>query len=357
MGFTKRDTAMMKGAAICLMLWHHLFTFPERLEGIAVISMPFINGDTLAVAAGQFGKICVALFALLSGYGTYLSARSSADTDGMTGRHLLKMYSSYWLVYFIAVPVSLLLGKAAPDPFWEDLIYGALGFRFSYCSEWWFITPLSILLIMFPFIRRAVDRPRWGFMADFAVLTLVNAVICYLLPRIMEAQVLARLNDSFFWLEFFTVLTLLPSFAMGCILAKHDIFGKVKERSSGGFLHCAAALAVLAALFLIHPFNWVFYDYINAALFICCLLVLLKGRWAALPGRLLEALGRESTFMWLTHSLFCYHWCKKLVFAPKVSVLIFLLLLVMSYIAARLLSLLYAALGRLFRRAHEIKLP
>ena len=51
--------------------------------------------------------------------------------------------------------------------------------------------------------------------------------------------------------------------------------------------------------------------------------------------------------MWLIHALLCYHWCQKLIYAPKYAPLIFLWLLALSYAAARLVRLLYSIPARL----------
>ena len=84
MEFTKRDTKFIKGVAICLMLYHHLFAFPERVTEGVFISLWSFNDTNLSVCLGAFGRICVPLFTLMSGYGCYLS--SSGVTYGVFTR-------------------------------------------------------------------------------------------------------------------------------------------------------------------------------------------------------------------------------------------------------------------------------
>jgi uncharacterized membrane protein len=50
------DTLLIKGIAICLMLWHHLF-FQNPEFGFLVFH------------TAQLSKLCVALFLFISGYG------------------------------------------------------------------------------------------------------------------------------------------------------------------------------------------------------------------------------------------------------------------------------------------------
>jgi len=56
--FSSTDSFILKGIAICLMLWHHLFTTIECGE--------------VALYWGRLGKVCVSIFLFVSGYGLYV---------------------------------------------------------------------------------------------------------------------------------------------------------------------------------------------------------------------------------------------------------------------------------------------
>lgn len=353
MEFTKRDTKILKGIAICLMLCHHLFTFPDMLVGVSFVSLPFIEGMSVATRAGEFGKICVALFTLLGGYGAYVSAARSDKSDAeLTGRHLVSLYTTFWKVFIIAVPVSLLLGQPHGSPFLEDLIYSFLGLRFTYCSEWWFITPFALITILSPLIRHFADRRHGSFLSSLLWLACFSAFIYYLLPAIMRTSLLFDFSQTFFWIESYTIMTLVPAYAMGCLLAKYDLLSRFKAlcMSARKAPLLFGALAVLAVLFYMHIYTWQLYDFINSALFICCVLVLLSTRPGHYIAPLFEKLGEESTSMWLTHTLLCYHWCQKLVYAPRFAPLIFVWLVVLSYALARLIRLFYSLLSRAYAK-------
>ena len=75
---TKDETNFVKTIAIIFMLVHHFLGFPEWLEsGININYLPVrVKGVPLEIAiAGQF-KICVAIFAFVTGYGWYLSGKT-----------------------------------------------------------------------------------------------------------------------------------------------------------------------------------------------------------------------------------------------------------------------------------------
>lgn len=351
MEFTKRDTKILKGIAIALMLCHHLFTFPERLVGVSYVSVPFINGMTLAGCMGQFGKLCVALFTLLGGYGTYLSLSRAESGGAVVARHLKSLYTSYWRVFILAVPISLALGAARANPFMEDLIYSFLGLRFTYCSEWWFITPFAMLTILAPGVRRFIDRENASFFSSFLWIVAANAATYYLIPPLMKTPLMAALAGTVFWTEVYTAMTLLPAYALGALMAKYALPARVKARCEARRGVCtAAALVVLGGLIYIHPFNWLAYDFINAGIFMLVMLALLSTGLGRLCAPVLVRLGEESTAMWLIHTLLCYHWCQRLVFAPRYGILIFIWLIILSYAAARLLRLFWRGIGALWAR-------
>lgn len=206
--FTKLDTSVMKGVAVSLMIAHHLFTFPERLVDVGYISVPFINGMTLAACLGQFGKICVSVFTLLSGYGTYLSLSRAQNDAAVTLRHIRSLYISYWKVFLIAVPISLFLSRSFGEGTAINVIYSFLGIRLAYCSEWWFIIPFAVLIILAPYTKRFIDRPSSSFASRFLWILAANAALYYVLNPLMKTPLMSKLYESVFWAFFSSALTL-----------------------------------------------------------------------------------------------------------------------------------------------------
>lgn len=90
------DSLFLKGLAIAAMLWHHLFyTHPEY--------------GSLIYRTSQLGKICVAIFLLISGYGVahqYCNSREFHASHFLWHR-LVKFYMNYWVVFLIVVPIGV----------------------------------------------------------------------------------------------------------------------------------------------------------------------------------------------------------------------------------------------------------
>ena len=105
--FSKRDSLAVKGAAILLMLCLHCFRIPELYAGFPVNFAPF--PEDLVNRICTYGKVCVGIFAFISGYGwqkptgTYLTGTSpgpvSAAITSPSGLSGPFTFSVFWLVW------------------------------------------------------------------------------------------------------------------------------------------------------------------------------------------------------------------------------------------------------------------
>ena len=110
--FTREDTSIAKGIAIILMFTHHLFTFPDRIRsGSEYLSLFSISGDNIELIVGRFGKICVAMFLFLSGFGIYKQfIKDKNNIYFILFNKIKKIYINYWIIFLIFIPISFVLG-------------------------------------------------------------------------------------------------------------------------------------------------------------------------------------------------------------------------------------------------------
>lgn len=148
----KKDTAVLKGIAICAMLFHHLYAVPPSLY----VNINF--ADCLRWI-GELGKVCVAIFLFCSGYGLSAQYGMSSTFDTrfsikLVVKRLLKFYVNYWAVFIVFVPITILVfNRPLSVPYGENVnfvkrfvfdIFGIQGFH-SYNVTWWF----NLLIIIF----------------------------------------------------------------------------------------------------------------------------------------------------------------------------------------------------------------
>ena len=66
-GLKKEDSAALKGLAVLLLIFHHCYRIADRIERYQVDLCGLTTEQLVAIA--ECCKICVAIFAFVSGYG------------------------------------------------------------------------------------------------------------------------------------------------------------------------------------------------------------------------------------------------------------------------------------------------
>ena len=112
MKFTKEDTNMIKGAAVLMLLYYHLFYYEPMFSAFPVNFAPFTLGRVMY--GSRIWNICVSIFLFLSVFGMYRSLETLEQSSGkeLNGKqcfwYVCKRYFSLMLG-FIAVYVTMLL--------------------------------------------------------------------------------------------------------------------------------------------------------------------------------------------------------------------------------------------------------
>lgn len=162
-GITKQHTQMLYGVAILMMIYHHLFLDPTRLS---VKYFSLLSGSMLGRSVEQniawFCKLCVAIYAFISGYGLYRSATGSR-IEQPAGRvkanyyyvinHILVLMKKYWVVFFLSLPFVMIFEFEKPLVEELDyLIFGLFGLSSKYNSAWWYLSQYIFMLLLYPII-------------------------------------------------------------------------------------------------------------------------------------------------------------------------------------------------------------
>lgn len=347
MNFSKEDTKVIKGTAIILMLYHHLFSFPDRIgENITYISLFNIAGMPTAYWIGVFGKMCVAIFMFLAGFGTRISFKDSNSNQLSQGiiTKLFHLYKTYWQVFFIVIPISILLKVERVTPDISSLVWNFTGLNITYNGEWWFFTPYIICILLYPAIRKMINRKNACLPSDLFYIVLIHGFIFTIVPHIVEYPVFTDFSKTLLWAKLYNALKLLPVFMIGALFANYNVLSKIKCIYGKKILTTIISIISLCIIFYMRKETGEIYDHIYAPLFIIALTLLLQTplKIVSVIYQLLQKIGSESTVIWLTHSFFCYHWCQKIIFAPKYSILIVIWLLLINYLFAKAIKIFWS---------------
>ncbi len=162
--FTKVDTSVVKGVAILALSLHHLY---PNSPGIP---MDFGNLSVPTLIATSC-KACVAVFAILSGYGlTEGWKRRTTSEPRFVLRHVWTLLSSFWACYLVVATTYFLSGATLQSVYGVggvgpvgNLLFDILGmaelFRMPTLSgPWWYMSAAIIFYLLFPLLYRGVKH-------------------------------------------------------------------------------------------------------------------------------------------------------------------------------------------------------
>ncbi|MBS6765015.1 MAG: hypothetical protein KH304_15740, partial [Clostridium sp.] len=132
--FKRIDTLKVKGIAISLLLFHHLFYSTARIEANGVV-FHLLSQDTVEGLATA-SRICVWIFAFLSAYGLtskYIKEDIKRPTI-FIAKSWISLMKSYWFIYIIVFILSFIFFNnpleiyvnVKPSAFLSDEFYGTL---------------------------------------------------------------------------------------------------------------------------------------------------------------------------------------------------------------------------------------
>lgn len=302
-GFDKSASVRMKGAAILLMLTHHLFAFPEWILPGNEFSGILMHGRPLAAYAGEFGKICVAIYALLTGVAMRYAYRDGAlrESYARTLKRLPRFYVGYWAALALLVPVLAAVGETSFSV--KEILLNLSGLRTSYCPFAWYVRFYAATVILFPLWVWLYDalrrRMRWS-AAAYGCLLLALWLAYRLLNR-------AHIPGKIYFIEY---LTYTPMAVTGYAIAREGW----DERAAGALERlpcwaraslCVGAIALCALcrsrIRSVAAFNL---DVLYAAAAVFAAWRLLDALNCRPLNAALALLGRTSAELWYLHAVF-----------------------------------------------------
>ena len=312
-GINLQETQIVKAFAIVLMLIHHLFLDHPEFGLIP---------HSLAIA----GKVCVALFVFLSGYGIAVTFPKNISghlsvtkaTLLFLGKRLVKFFLNYWVVFFIAIPIGVLCFNRSLESAYGNTnvhicfirdVFGLQGFN-SYNITWWFNRLIIVLWLLFPILY-------WAMMSKIVSLSFL--VFLFINPGdILYVFELAAKGLSIY---------IFP-FCIGIFAALHSerinkILNIVPSRVVlyGSFI-ATFCLFLLRGVPLASSFSYFRVDpFLTVAL---VLAIVSACRVTKLRFAMLQYVGRHSMNMYLTHTFILGYFFSEYIYGLKNPVLMFI---------------------------------
>lgn len=350
-GLKKQDSAALKGIAVLMLVFHHCYRTAEKFERYEVVFRGFSAEQVITIA--RFGKICVAIFAFVSGYGLmygYFSKVREKCPHSIfrySTSHLLSTASGFWftavvfyLFYFLRDGSFQKWGETIADRILAVTldIFGVarlLGTK-SLNGSWWYMSAAIVFILLQPFLAACIEH--YGGTICLAFL--------FLLPRMLQIGFPGTTSGRSF----------LMIFAVGMICCKYDFFTRFHEWSPKFPKFCLILAVLVLTVFLYYQIDlkvlWEFkYAWTPFIVVVFCVEYLFRIRPLMV---LLRYLGKHSMNIWLVHT-FVRDWCGPYVFAVREFWLIPLVILAVSLLISYILNFFKKITGydRLIRQIQK----
>lgn len=343
--FTKTHTDIAKGVAVFLMICHHLFGFSNRLRDVSYISVIPLSNNYYEHLFARFGGICVSMFLFLSGYGLYISYMKKGDfTFSDSLKKMSSFLTNYWVVFILFVPMRFLWFNDNAAYVWDFKMFLSNYFVLSssYNSEWWFARLYIELLLLFPIIKYFLNKNIIGSISTSILLCFLSLkldVIFTLFPQ------LSFVKSSLLYNDIKVILLWQTIFVFGCLSSKYGLFEQVnsylvKKKLDKKLFYIIISLIIVVIKLKIPKLVDINQNHIDIFItpifiFTCTNIISsLKIK------NIFIFFGKYSMNIWLTHTFFIYYYFQKMVYYPKLSVLIVVWACLLSLLSSIVIELI-----------------
>lgn len=298
--FSKEYTLFVKGIAIIILCWHHLYWHEVALP-ISVLNTSFIDLSTALT------KVCVALFTILSGYGINESYKRAKNKNYLlfAVKHVKNLLINYWWVYIPVFILSFWLhGGGTPVRIYNlggvngirNFLFDFLGIRALIYSPtlnntWWYMEAVIFFYLLFPLFHFVMKKCS-GILLFVSSLPVMLVTLGIFWPKLLTT------DRELFYIFPFIIGMCLSEYK---VLDKSVCWGEAykKEMLWGSLTAVAAAMILRTQAPMLTDVLY--------ALAIIVLAIALKSLHLKPIHRLFEILGRYSMDIFLIHSFIYFY--------------------------------------------------
>ena len=304
-----RETYKIKGIAIMMLLFHHLFSedVGADINRDGIIQ----GGELLFQNIASASKLCVAIFVFLSGYGVAKSYKNSWLNFYV--HRFIKLYSGFWLIWILFVPIGVFFfGRTFPLVYGNHIpLFFSLDFlgllncigEFGYNPTWWFMSCIILLYMLTPLIHKTIRF--WylwilfGIIHCFVHLPGISPIVYYLNAYVLGFTVVRYETNIG------SCLKRMPALPVASILLAGMLYFRVFEFWGGQF-----------------------YDAFISLFFVFVLSQLKFG----LIDILFDYMGRHSMNIFLYHTFIYYYYMHDFVYLSPNPLIVYIILLSICFI-------------------------
>ncbi len=348
--FSKRKSLCLKGFAIVLLMCIHCFGDVERFAGYEFNFWPI--GQDLFVELAYYCKICVSIFAFISGYGLFLSARSKTNSITATNKwitsRIIKTLNGFWFVYAVSCAVLLTIPdtpikKYFTQGFVRGGVYAFLDFMGvahlfttpTLNASWWYMSAAIVFILLMPLLIKLAGKVGW----------FLSFVVIAVIPKVLFN------GETFGATGIYTFI--LPVF-FGALFAHFNLFEKIDNIKivKNKILNEIIVFLALVFVILVSIYVWIrvpytktweyHYGFAPLPVIVFCNRYLFNGnnpisRFLCV---IFAFLGKHSMNIFVFHSFIRVHLLNEFVYSFKYPTLTIVVLLAISLVASIIFELI-----------------
>ncbi len=344
--FNKDNTLALKGIAIIMMLFHHLFRKESLFSGYKVSFFPF-NQEFIMEMSTTF-KICVSIFAFITGYGLLLSLKklnskyqwSSKEISKWIVDRLIKTLSGFWIIAILSYVICQAIdGRIGTVFFKDDILYGIIKMIIDFLGlsklfgttrfigAWWYMSVAILFVFSVPIFVKLFKK--------CGHIPILIAVIVF--PRIIGWK---YVNSDY--------ITFLFPLLLGIIFAENNLMVKIANFKVhrnvwiSKMIKFVIETAVIVLLYILYtklPMK-LFWE-IRYGIIPVCLICYLYEFFLDLAGikTILKFLGKHSMNIFLVHEFLRANYLANFIYSFRNFLKIGIVLLVCSLVISIILEL------------------
>ncbi len=334
MQFTKKDTNLIKGVAIIMMIFHHCFLGADRYAGYDISFG--ILGEYYTVMLSSFCKICVSIFVFLSGYGITISLSkinmsNPSELKSQVTKRYFSMMSGFWFIYIISVVATCFLNSSYLSLYKGKRLIDSLFFGFcdflglanlfgtpTLNGTWWYMSLAIIIVASMPIF--------------YAIYKKYGSIVIIILTFCACGMFAQKNVDMTRWL--FTLV-------LGMISADKNLlvaFKQIKIIKNSKYIEwilrfLIGTVFVIACVYVRQKIDWTV-SYLRDGIIPMYIIVYCYTFLSDIPvlKNVLIYLGKHSMNIFLTHTFIRYHFFGDFTYSFKYPVLIVAVLLGVSLV-------------------------
>lgn len=315
--FGKKESQLIKGIAIIAMFYHHFFGFPTWLAPESYFVHTYIGERCIESDIASFCKICVAIYAFVSGYALFVQKYDIKNIKSLLKR-ILTFLGSYWVIFLVFLIFGIMFNE--PFPPIDRFLLQCIGVSTATVFDWSYFNAI---------------HPVFAWYVSFYILFIVISPLLAKLCKYNFIIDLFLISGILFGVNYLTYITLPEGFSIikilvktfatwghigmiGFLFAKYNVFGfihNILTKYLSDIVIVILLILVLGQIYYLWTYEGklciyendiikVSYFAIYTPLFIYAVIYILNFINCKILNSILISLSKEGTNMWFLHGLF-----------------------------------------------------